>query len=74
MAARSRDKSKIPGSGAQVLRAPDGPVKFQGFRCNGLRVLGEQKSGGRRKKERKKERRSLTIPIGAQASWAWAPN
>ena len=66
MAAKSRDQSKIPGSGAQVLRAPDGPVKFQGFRCNGLRVLGEQKSGGRRKK--KKKIKAASSVCGAQAN------
>ena len=64
MAAKSRDQSKIPGSGAQVLRAPDTPVKFQGFRCNGVQVLGEQKSGGRRKKKKIKAASSV---CGAQA-------
>ena len=52
MAARSCDHIKFQGIGAQVLRAPDPPVKFQGFWCNGVQVLGRQKSGGRRKKKK----------------------
>ena len=53
MAARSHDPKKFHGIGARVLRVPDAPVKFQGFRCNGFQGLAEHKSGGRRKKKKK---------------------
>ena len=69
MAARSCDQAKYEGLGAQVLIGSNAPVKSQGFRCNGFPVLARQKSGGRRRKER----RSLTKPIGAQAQLGLGP-
>ena len=50
MAARSHDPKKFHGIGARVLRVPDAPVKFQGFRCNGIPVLALQRNGGKKKK------------------------
>ena len=68
MAARSHDPKKFHGIGARVLRVPDAPVKFQGFRCNGIPVLALQRNGGKKKKNSSKYNR------GPSPVWAWAPN
>ena len=56
MAARSCDQVQFPGSGARVLKVPDWPAKFEGSTCNGFLILGLQKSGGIRRKEKEKEK------------------
>ena len=55
MAARSRDQSKIPGSGAPVLMVPHHPTKFQKFLCNGFLKVARQKINGIRRKKKKKK-------------------
>ena len=67
MAARSRDQSKFPGSGAPVLMVPHHHTKFQKFPCKGVLKVERQRINGRRKKKKKKKIKAASSVAGVQA-------